>query len=35
MVEEIDLGFLRQFVSVEEQTVVYVVTPEGPIDPCK
>jgi hypothetical protein len=35
MVEEINLGFLRGFVSAQEQTVVYVVTPEGPIDPCK
>ena len=35
MVEEIDLGFRRWFVSAQEQTVVYVVTPEGAIDPCE
>src|SRR5713226_1495769 len=35
MVKEIDLGLPRQFVPTQEQTVVYVVTPKGPIDPCK
>src|SRR5260370_11702202 len=35
MVEEIDLSLLREFVPAQEQTVVYVIAPEGPIDPCK
>jgi hypothetical protein len=35
MIEEIDLGLFRQFVPAQEETVVYVVTPEGAIDPCK
>jgi len=35
MVEEIDLGLTGQFVPAQEETVVYVVTPESAVDPCK
>ncbi len=35
MIEEIELGLFRRFVSAQEQTVVDVVTPESAIDPCK
>src|SRR5260370_30110420 len=35
IVEKINLGFRWRFVPAQEQTVVYVVTPEGAIDPCE
>jgi len=35
IVEQINLRLLRPFGPAQEQTVVYVVTPEGSIDPCK
>src|SRR6266852_9500930 len=35
IVEQIKLRLLRPFGPAREQTMVYVVTPEGAIDPCK
>lgn len=33
--EEIELRLVRHFVPTKEQAVVYVITPEGAVDPCK